>query len=87
MSSAISGLRSLLSRNTGASASAKKEPESRQMIRRAYHLWGAYQAGPTPEREERLESHLGLMRASSSKKVADVRKIVARDLASKKEQI
>jgi len=87
MSSAISGLRSLLSRNLAVGPGPKKEPESRRLIRRSYHLWGAYQAEPTPEREERLELHLGRMDASSSKRVAVVRKGVAQDFAAKKESI
>jgi hypothetical protein len=76
MSSAISGLRSLLSRNPVVGPGPKKEPESRRLIRRSYHLWGIYQAEPTPERGERLELHLGRMRASSSKRVGSVRKEV-----------
>lgn len=82
--SAISGLYPFLSRNRAAKPAPKQEPEWRRLIRKAYQLWDAYQAEPTPAREERLRFHLELMGVSVSKKVAAARKDVAQDFAAKK---
>lgn len=84
MPSAISGLCQLLNRKLDNNPKPKKEPEWRRLIRKSYQLWDAYQADPTPEREERLALHLDLMRVSASAKVANARKDVAQDFAAKK---